>query len=44
MFSDDRFINDCAAFSWFLEEGGSAITTLSVLRVIFLNREITLGS
>lgn len=43
-FSDDHFVNDCAAFRWLLEEGGSAIKMLFTLRVILLNRKITLGS
>lgn len=44
VFSDDRFVNDCAAFGWFSEEGGSAIKTLFALRVILLNMKIMLGN
>ena len=41
---DDHFVNDCAAFSWFSGEGGSAIKMLLVLRVILLNRKIVVGN
>lgn len=43
-FSGDHFVNDCAAFGWFSEEGGSAIKMLFALRVILLNRKIMLGN
>lgn len=41
-FSDDHFVNDCAAFGWFSGEGGSAVRMLFALRVILLNRKIML--
>lgn len=40
----DHFVNDCAAFGWFSGEGGSAVRMLFALRVILLNRKITLGN
>lgn len=43
-FSDDHFVNDCAAFGWFSGEGGSAVRMLFALRVILLSRKIMLGS
>lgn len=44
VFSDDHFVNDCAAFIWFSKEGGSAIKMLFACGVILLNRKIMLGN